>query len=135
MANAVYPRTKAKLMRGALNLESADLRAVLVDLADYTYSAAHEFLSDIPAAARVAVGPTLANVTVSNDAVLDADDTTVPTVSGDPFEAIVIYRHTGVDATSELVHFDDTAGGLPFTPNSQDVDIQFDNGANKIFAL
>ena len=50
--------------------------------------------------------------------------------------AVVIFKHTGNDATARLIAFIDTATGLPFTPAAgQPVNIAWDNGANKIFKL
>ena len=50
-------------------------------------------------------------------------------------EALVIYKDTGNTATSNLIAYIDTGTGLPFTTNGADVDIVFDSGSNKIFAL
>ena len=54
MANALYPKYKEALLSASTNvsLVTGTVKAVLIDLADYTYSAAHDFLDDIPAAAR-----------------------------------------------------------------------------------
>lgn len=43
MANAIYPLYKQALLDDDANIDLAasDVRAILVDLADYTYSAAH----------------------------------------------------------------------------------------------
>ena len=59
-------------------------------------------------------------------------------VTGDPCEALIIYKHTGTDATSRLIAYIDTVTGpaaLSVTPNGGDITIVFDNGANKIFKL
>ena len=122
-ANAIYPEWKDGIMSGAANtaVSSCDLRAILVDLADYTYSAAHDFLDDIPAAARVAVSGTIASVTVVAGT-LDSDNVTWSSVIGDESEAVVLYCHTGVDATAPLVYFEDSPlSGLPVTPNGGDI--------------
>jgi hypothetical protein len=39
MANALYPKTKAQMLQGAINLLTADVRLILVDLGAYTYRA------------------------------------------------------------------------------------------------
>lgn len=128
MANAVYPKFKqARISGGAnINIAGADLRAILVDLADYTYSAAHEFLSDVPAAARVAtLGAGLGGITTTNG-VVDASDATFSAVTGDQSEAIILYVHTGVEGTSRLVAFYDTGiTGMPFTPSGGNLDLRF----------
>jgi hypothetical protein len=59
MADKLYPKFKAQLMKGTYDLSSGLLvvKAVLLDVApgDYTYNDTHEFLSDIPGAARVGI--------------------------------------------------------------------------------
>lgn len=137
MANAVYPKYKEAIISGGANtnLSSGSVKVTLVDLADYTYSAAHEFLSDVPGAARVATSSALSGKSVTSG-VFDAADVTLSTVSGDASEAIIIYIDTGVEATSRLVAYIDTGvTGLPVTPSGSDINIVWDNGANKIFAL
>ena len=47
----------------------------------------------------------------------------------------MLYRDTGVEATSALIAYIDTATGLPITPNGGDIIVNWDNGANKIFRL
>jgi len=55
--------------------------------------------------------------------------------AGDVLEATVIYQDTGVEGTSRLIAYIDTATGLPVTPNGTDITILWDSGANKIFKL
>jgi hypothetical protein len=137
MANALYDSYVNSYMTQAANqvdLDSGDIRAILVDGADYTPNlATHDFLDDVPMAARVSV-VALANKTVTGR-VFDADDTTFPNVSGDQFEYVILYNHTGVEGTSRLIALFDTATGLPMTPSGSDIIAQWDNGANKIFRL
>lgn len=125
MANAIYPKFKEAQSDALINvdLNDGDVRTILVDLADYTYSAAHDFLDDVPAAARVAVSTTLTNTTVANG-LFDADDVVFSAVTGDPSEALILYIHTGVEATSRLIAFIDTGvTGLPVTPNGGNINI------------
>ena len=135
MANALYPLYKQRALGAGLDLSSLDVKVVLVDAADYTYSAAHEFLSDVPAGARVATSANLGSKTLTNG-VFDAADITFTGVSGDQSEALVIYQDTGAAGTSRLIAYLDTGyTGLPVTPGGGDILIVWDNGANKIFAL
>lgn len=135
MANAIYPTYKRALLDGDVNIDlnDGDVRVILVDTADYVYSAAHDFLDDVLAAARVAVSPTLLNTTVTNG-LFDADDVTFTAVTGDPSEALIIYIHTGVETTSRLVAYLDTGvTGLPVTPNGGNITINWN--ASGIFQL
>ena len=60
--------------------------------------------------------------------VADADDVTLSSVTGDQFESIDIYKHTGVESTSLLICNIDTGTGLPFTPSGGDIVVQWDAG-------
>jgi hypothetical protein len=102
---------------------------ILIDSADYTYSSAHDFLDDVAAGSRVAVSTALASKTIVNG-VFDAADKTLTAVTGDPSEALVIYKHTGTESTSNLIAFID---GLSVTPNGGDIVIQWSGSG--IFSL
>jgi len=135
MANSLYTKAKQGLIDGSIDLDTDDIRVVLVDGADYTPNlATHDNLDDIPAPARVAVSGALASKTVT-DGVFDAADKVITAVTGDQFEYLVLYKHTGTESTSRLIMLIDTASGLPCTPNGSDITLAWDNGANKIFKL
>lgn len=128
MANSIYPLFKQALLDASSNvdLNDGDVRVILVDTNDYTYSAAHDFLDDVPSGARVATSSALQNTTVTNGT-FDADDITLSTVTGDQSEALIIYIHTGVEGTSRLVAYLDTSiTGLPVTPNGGNIIITWD---------
>lgn len=129
MASALYPSFKQLLLSGGIDLTSADIRAIIVDSADYTYSAAHDFLDDVTAGGRVAVSSSLASKTVTGG-VFDAADVTYTAVTGDSVEAIVLYKHTGTDATSNLIAYID---GVSVTPNGGNIVVSWN--ASGIFAL
>lgn len=133
MANALYGKAREKYLMGDLDWLTDDVRAVAVDLADYTLSIdVDEFLSNIPAGARIGTTAALGTKTATLGTARAAN-TSFTAITGDPFEAIVLYRHTGVDTTADLIAYIDTAGGLPFTPNSGDANITWH--ANGIFTL
>jgi hypothetical protein len=135
MANAIYPKYKEALLSSGANsaLSSGTVKVLLIDLADYTYSSSHQYLSDVAAAARVATGAALANKTVTNG-LFDADDFSFTSVSGDQSEALILFIDTGTESTSRLVAFFDTGvGGLPVTPNGQNINITWN--ASGIFQL
>jgi len=144
MANALYAKAKEKFFNPgtlgttqgtSIDLIDDNLKAVLVDAADYTVSlTTHEFLSDIPVGGRVSTSGNLANKTVTAG-VFDADDVTFAVVTGDQCEAVVIYKDTGTASTSPLIAYIDTATGLPVTPSGGDITVQWDSGVNKIVAL
>jgi len=136
MANAIYGIGRKAFLDAGIDLLVDDIRVVLVDLADYTVSIdVHDFLDDVPAGARVAVSGSLTSKDTTLG-VFDAADITFSSVTGDQSEALIIYRHTGTDATSELIAFIDTGvTGLPVTPNGGDITVTWDSGADKIFKI
>ncbi len=134
MANALYDTGRNAFLTGDIDWVADTIKAVLVDTADYAVDlAAHDFLDDVAALSRVATG-TLASKTASAG-VADAADLTFSTVTGDISEALIIYKDSGVEGTSQLIAYIDTATGLPVTPNGGDIVVQWDAGANKIFKL
>ncbi|MEW6658161.1 MAG: hypothetical protein AB1424_05850 [Thermodesulfobacteriota bacterium] len=135
MPNALYDKAREGFLAGEIDWDTDVIKAVLIDAADYTVNlAAHQYLSDIPLAARVATSDALTGKTVA-EGVADAADFTFPAVSGDPAEALVIYQDTGAESTSRLIAYIDTATGLPVTPNGGDISVAWDDGVNRIFKL
>ena len=135
MSNQLYDKGRQKFLEGNIAILTDAIKIVLVDSADYTADLVnHDFLDDIPAGGRVATSGNLAGKT-STDGVFDATDVTLTAVTGDPSEYIIGYKDTGVASTSPLLWFIDTATGLPVTPNGGDINVIWDNGANKIFKL
>lgn len=135
MANALFDKGRQAFLQADIDWLVDDIRLIFVDHADDTPApATDDFLDDILAAARVAVSGSFTGKDATNG-VADAADVTVTSVTGDPFESIVIYKHTGTDATAALIAFIDTATGLPCTPNGGNITVAWDNGANRIFKL
>ena len=134
MANALYNKAREAFAKAQLNWETDTIKAVLVDTGAYTYSAAHQFISDVPSGARISSIQTMSGKTAT-DGACDANDLTFPSVSGVSIEAIIIFKDTGTEATSPIIAYIDTATGLPITPNSGDIIITWDNGINRIFRI
>lgn len=134
MANVVYPKAKEAFLSGGINLVTATVKVALIDTADYTYSAGHQYLSDVPAAAREEISAALTGKSVTNG-VFDADDTNFPGATGDPSEALIIFVDTGTASTSPLIAYIDTGGGLPVILNTGAVGVSWPNDSTRIFAL
>lgn len=135
MATGLYAKGRQKFLEGSIAWLTADIKAVLVDAADYTADLANdEFLSAIAVGGRVATSSNLGSKT-STDGVADAADATFSSVSGDSCEAIVLYKDTGDAATSPLIAYIDNYTGLPVTPNGGNITVAWPNDANKIFKL
>lgn len=135
MANALYDTGRKAFMDGGINWLTDDIKVCLVDTNDYTVNlATDDFFDDVTVGGRVAISGNLASKD-STAGVADAADVVLSSVTGDEAEALVIYKDTGVESTSQLIAYIDTATGLPVTPNGGDITIAWDSGANKIFKL
>ena len=139
MANALFDNARELFLTAGLDWTAGTIKACLVDTGTYTVNlSAHNYLGDGVSAAIVGgANGRSANLAsrTATDGAADAADVTFSTITGVSIEAIVLYRDTGVDATSELIAYIDTATGLPITPNGGDIIVTWDNGANRIFKL
>lgn len=130
MASAMFGPGKQGLLDGSIDLDTDDVRAMLVKSA-YTFDSTDRFVADLGAVDNGRSGA-LTTVTVSASGAVDADDTTLTATDADPCNAIVLFKHTGADGTARLVAYLSIS---PFTPSaSQAQSIAWDNGASKIFA-
>jgi hypothetical protein len=135
VANKIYPKYKQALLDGASNidLDGGNIKAALIDLADYTYSDAHDFLDDVGGTAIVAASGNLASKTIV-DGVFDAADFSFSSVTGDQSEGLILYYDTGTASTSRLIaYFDTGVTGFPVTPNGGDINVTVN--ASGFFAL
>lgn len=124
--NQLYIQARRKFLDGDLSWRDQDIRALLVDLADYTPNfASDEFLDDVPLVARVGTSYLLTGKT-SLLGTADADDVILPAVVGDVSEAILLFVDTGIEATSALIAYIDVATNLPFTPTGSDLLVVWD---------
>lgn len=117
MANVLYPSAKQSMLSAGLDLSSEDVKAALIDTNDVAYSAAHTVYSDI--SAGVVGTPVILTGKSFTGGVFDSDDPTWTGVSGDQFEAIVLYLDT---VSAPLIAWYDTSiTGLPMTPVSGNI--------------
>lgn len=134
--NRLYQTYKVACLNGsAPDLLTAAIKWVLVDAQQYTpntLAAGHSFLSDIPAGARTAITAALTAKTIT-DGFFNAADPELPDTGGVQSEYLILFEDTGVETTSRLILFVDTATGLPITPDSTQDTIQ--HSASGIFAL
>lgn len=138
MANAIYPKWKETIMQADANSEldssegATGVFVALVDTGTYTYSAAHQFYSDL--SGIVGTDQEITTKTQTSGT-FDGDDVTFTSVSGNTVEALVIYRKNGgANTTWPLVAYIDTGvTGLPVTPNGGNIDVTWN--ASGIFTL
>jgi hypothetical protein len=134
MANALYDKAREGFLKGDIDWLNDTIKVILVDTDDYTVDlASHDFLDDVPAAARVATA-TLASKTAT-DGVADATDVTFSSVTGDECEALILYKDTGTESTSPLIAYLDSGLSLPVTPDGSDIVVEWSNVYSRIFKL
>ena len=134
MANALYDTGRNAFLRGDLSWNSNTFKVVLLSSSYTPNLATHQFLSSISVGSRVATSSALTTL-LPGAGVADASDITFTSVSGSQVTQFVIYRDTGVEATSQLVALFDTAINLPITPNGGDITLTWSNDSNRIFKL
>lgn len=134
MANALYAKGKEKMLSAQINFPSDTIKVALVKN-DYAQNlSTDEFYTDISASV-IGTPQTLASKTVTGG-VFDALDITFAAVpAGSTCEGVVIYKDTGTASTSPLLIYVDTITGFPLATSGGDIQVQWDNGAYRIFSL
>ena len=137
MSNNLYDKGRQKFLEAKIDWLNDTIKAILIDTDDYAVNlATHEFLNEVPVAARVSTSANLTGKTTTNG-VADADDALFEAVVGDICEAVILIKDTGSVATSPLIAYLNSAeSGLPITPSGgSDIILKWNNGPNKIFKL
>ena len=139
MTNHLFPYGREGFLDGSIDWDTNTIRLTLIDRDNYKISggSVHRFYGVVtPLAARVKVSDVnaLLSKTVTSG-IADAGNITLSAVSGNAFGAIVIWADSGSVDTSRLIAYIDTGTGLPASPNSGDIEIQWSNGASSIFQL
>lgn len=113
MTRAVYPAGREGLLDRSIDA-TGDIRIALVRAA-YVFSAAHRVVRDVLDGINGRSEP-LTDKTYTGG-LLMAADTPVKAATATPCGGIVVYQHTGNDATARLLSYTDEAlSSLPFTP-------------------
>ena len=134
MANAIYPLARQGFASAQFDWLTDDIRTAFVD-SGYTYSEAHEFYTDISAN----VLADSANMTgkTNVEGVLDAADLLVPVPVG-TVEQLVVYKWTGVAATSRLISYYDrkaSAELISLTTDGSNVIVRWSDGPTKMLRI
>lgn len=123
--NELYTPARQKFLNGQIDWDASDMQMVLLDLTQYGFDPTHEFLSDIPTAAHVAIGDITAEASAEGFAQGEPAKfyalTSAQTVS-----AVAIFKNSGSPATNELIAYYDDIVGVPFQPQGMDYFISFD---------
>ena len=132
--NQLYGKGAQSFLEGSIAWLSDNIKVNLIT-SGYTPSInADQFLSVIGGGNIVATSANLASKTATLGTA-NAANITFPAVTGSAVTYVGVYKDTGVAGTSPLILLIDTATNLPLTPNSGDITVQWDVGANKIFTL
>lgn len=141
MANALFPVAKQGLITGLIDVDTAVIKVALVR--GYTYNSAHTFMSDIVATGTIVGTPqALASVSTTSG-VFDASDVVFTSVSaGAAIPTLIVYQASAVTGGADVANtaqrvilYLDTGTGLPVTPTGGNINVIWDNGSNKIFAI
>jgi hypothetical protein len=128
MANAVYPKWKEAIIQASANSAlngsgTTGVYAALVDTGTYTYSASHQFYSDL--SGIVGTDQEIGATKTYTNGLFDGADLTYTSVSGNTVEALVLYvKNAGANTTWRLLAYIDTGvTGLPVTPNGGNINV------------
>lgn len=128
MASQLYPEGADHLLGQSTQI---NLLTDFIKVLFYSgsFQPTHEFVSDLTGASIIARSGTLTGTTLASG-VFDANDITVTAVTGSAFTHVILYKDTGVDATSPLIAIYDIAS---FTPSGGDVNVLFN--ASGLFSI
>ena len=135
MANALYTEGKQNLLDKKFDLDTDDMRVILIDHDDDTPVPSTDDALDDISAGEIATSDALNATSIANGT-FDADNETLSAVpGGGTVDSLTIYLHTGTPTTSFLLVYIDTGTNLTggFTPNGGDVTIAWH--ASGIFSL
>jgi hypothetical protein len=135
MLNARYPYGNQKILEGDIAWNTDPIVALLVGTESYTYNPVHQHLADVPEAARVAMSGTLTGRT-ADLGVADASDLVFAAVPAGPTaNAVILLKSTGTESNSVLIAYISDCRGLPYNPDGSNIELNWNNGASKIFVL
>lgn len=134
MANMLYTKAKEKILQGQINLLTDDIRVAVVSNGYVQSMTTDEFLSSVEA--HILGTPLeLTSRAVTGGAFSGANLAFTDIPPSQTTEGVVIYKHTGDPATSQLIFYADQVQGFPMTTSGAAVEVRWDDGAYKIFKL
>lgn len=140
MANAIFTAAAEAFISGAIDLDTAVIKAAFVR--GYTFDATDVFVSDVVATGTLnGTSAALANKTVTGG-VFDADDTTITTTASASDHGILLFQSSAVtggadvaQSSQRVIAYYDTGTGLPAQPGTGDTPVSWSSGANKILKV
>ena len=135
MSNALFDPGREGILDDTIEMSVDDIRVILIRSTYTPFDITDKFIVDLGAVdngrSTALTGKTFTN------GIFNAVNTSLVATAAVPVSAVIVFKHTGSDATARVICYDDTVvSGLPFTPAAgQTVNILFDTGANKVFKL
>jgi hypothetical protein len=141
MADSLFDFGRQGFLEGSIDWNTATIKACL--MRGYTFSNAHEYLSDATGAGGVVVASAVLTTPNVTAGVARADAVTFTSVpTGSACNCVILVQSSAVTGGADLattaqrlIVYIDSASGLPVTPNGGNVNIAWDSGANGIFKL
>jgi hypothetical protein len=136
VAAFIYNLAKRKLVTGDIDLNTDDMRVLLVKTSANTTTDTEddtEFLSGFTTlgesngsgyARQALSGEVVNDDSANNRAEFDASDVAFGALNGDTVGAALLYKHVGADSANMPVMYNDT-GGFPVTLNGGTFTIQW----------
>lgn len=125
-ASQLFPKGAGHMLAGDIDFDANDMRVLFYS---GSITTTWEFVGDLTGASIIARSGALGGKTTT-DGVFDANDITVSAVSGSAFTHVILFKHTGSDATANLIAVFDIAS---FTPTGADVNVVFN--ASGLFSI
>jgi hypothetical protein len=120
----IYPNFYTNLAMGRVDLQSDDLRVLLLSAA-YVFDPLHDARNDVSGGAVVAESlsglPNKSLTLTADEALLTSDPITFFAVSGSPITQAILYKRTSNPAQSWLIAHYPTLAGLPFAPTGGNI--------------
>lgn len=148
MANGLYDPGREGFLAGEIDWDTAVIKVALVRLTAGgapVFTASHKFVSDLTATHTLAAtSAALASKTVTSGVADAADQTPMfaAVASNVNNHVLVVFQSSAVTggadvaATAQrLIAWLDTGTNIPVVPNGGDVNVAWDNTANRIFKL
>lgn len=136
MTNQRYSKANNHFGMGDIDLINDKISVLLTSASEYNPDLLNdEYLSDIPVNARLYKSDVGLEGKSLNDGVFSADDYMCTGVLLRQIDHLILFKDTGVDATSILIAFFDQTDIFPFTPINESIEIRWSKSVNRIFKI
>jgi hypothetical protein len=148
MTNALYNPGREGFLDATIDWDTAVIKAALVRLTAggaAVFTATQKFVSDLTATHTLAATSVALSSKTVTDGIADAADLApafAAVTANANAHVLVLFQASAVGGGADvaasaqrLIAWLDSGTNLPVTPNGGDVNVTWDNGANKIFKL